>query len=363
MRYRLGRYHDALGDLDRGRAMAVEEGDVIEQIEILLDEATALDWMDDYGRSKQRVEEARALARCDLPPALAARLSMGVARSLKRESREEESAQQFERAAAQAEGLGDEGYETLVVSLLLLGAIYPGLGKLDEAGVALDRAIRMCEERGDLLHLGPAINGRAQLRACQGDSPGMILDLCRLISISRQLGLGMLELVAEFNLGEYVYLMGNLDMAMPHVERAVSLERQQRGEARPSMQLLLARLLLYRGEEGNAREIIETIRTQQAKASAEGREGMEMAPSEEVQWSMIDLATRAASAEEWDELEERSARFSVGQEQIEVIEARARALSRRGRHAEAEAVIERAIEVAGRIPNMMRERLERQRGS
>ncbi|XYH93250.1 serine/threonine-protein kinase PknK [Sorangium sp. So ce1128] len=364
MRYRLGRYHDALGDLARARAMALDDGDVTEQIEILLDEATALDWMDDYARSKERLEEARALVTGDLPPALAARFSMGVARSLHRESREEESARQFETAVAQAEALGDEGYETLVVSLLLLGFIYQGHGKLDDAAAALDRAVRMCEARGDLLHLGPAISNRALLRACLGDSEGMILDLCRLLTLSRELGLGMLELVGEFNLGEYLYLMGNLDTAMLHVERAVALERHLRGEeVRPVVELLLARLLLYRGEEGKAREIIESIRSQQAKAAAEGRVGMEMAPSEEVQWSMIDLATRDASDEAWDELEEQSARFSVGQEQIEVIEARARALSRRGRHVEARAALARAIDVAGRIPNVMRERLERQRGA
>ncbi|WP_437679143.1 serine/threonine-protein kinase [Sorangium sp. So ce131] len=364
MRYRLGRYHDALGDLDRARVMAIEEGSVIEQIEILLDESTALDWMDDYGRSKRRVEEARALARGELPPPVSARLSMAVARSLHRESREEEAAREFERAAAQAEGLGDEGYETLVVSLLLLGFIYPGLGKLNEAGAALDRAIRMCEERGDLLHLGPAINGRALLRACLGDSPGMVSDLRRLLAIARELGLGMLELVGEFNLGEYLYLMGDLPAAAPHVERAMSLERQQRGEdARPVVQLLLARLLLYRGEEERAREIIEAIRVQQARAAAAGREGAAMAPAEEVQWSMIDLATCEASDAAWDELEARSALHSVGQEQIEVIEARARARARRGLEAAAKEALARAIEAAGRIPNVMRGRLERQRGA
>ncbi|AGP38841.1 serine/threonine-protein kinase PknK [Sorangium cellulosum] len=364
MRYRLGRYHDALGDLARARAMAIEEGEAIEQIEILLDEAITLDWMDDYGRSKERVEQAKALASGALPPALSARLSMGAALSLHRESREEEAAREFERAAAQAEALGDEGYETLVVSLLVLGFIYQGLSKLDEAGAALDRAIRMCEARGDLLHLGPAINNRALLRACLGDNEGMILDMCRLLALSRELGLGAMELMGEFNLGEYLYMVGNLEMAMPHVERAAHLERQQRGEeARPWAQLLQARLLLYRGDEDKAREIIETIRAQQAKAIAAGRGGPEMAPAEEVLWSMIDLATRDATDAEWDELEGRSARCSVGQEQIEVIEARARARSRRGRHAEGKAALARAIEAAERIPNWMRERLERQRGS
>ncbi|KYF80188.1 hypothetical protein BE17_16500 [Sorangium cellulosum] len=364
MRYRLGRYHDALGDLGRAREMASLEVNVTEQIEILLDEATAFDWMDDYGRSKERLEAAKALATGALPPALSARLTMGAALALHRESREEEAAQEFEMAAARADSLGDEGYETLVVSLMVLGFIYQGLGKLDEAGAALERAIQMCQARGDLLHLATAINNRALLRACLGDNEGMILDLCRLLSISRELGIGKVELVGEFNLGEYLFLMGNLDTAMSHVERAVALERHQRGEeARPVVELLLARLLLYKGDEGKAREIIEAIQRQQAKAAAEGRGGMEMAPSEEVQWSMIDLATRDASGEAWDELEERSARFSVGQEQIEVIEARARALSRRGRDEEARAALARAIDVAGRIPNVMRERLERQRGA
>ncbi|WP_437670100.1 protein kinase domain-containing protein [Sorangium sp. So ce131] len=364
MRYRLGRYHDALGDLERARAMAALAGDRIEQIELLLDEATALDWMNEYGRSKERVEQARALVQGELPPALTARLSMGEARSLLREGREDAAAPPLETAAAQAEAVGDDGYETLVISLLLLGYVYPGLGKLDEAGAVLERAIRMCEARGDLLHLGSAINSRALLRACVGDHEGMILDTCRLLAISRELGLGAMELAGEFNLGEHLYMTGNLDIAMPHVERAVSLERQQRGEeARPVVQLLLARLLLYRGDEGRAREIIEAIRSQQAKAAAEGRGDMEMSPAEEVQCSMIDLATRDAGDDAWDELEARSARFFAGQEQIEVIEARAMARARRGRHAEAQAALARAIEAAGRIPNVMQERLERQRAS
>ncbi|MGK3992786.1 serine/threonine-protein kinase [Sorangium sp. So ce1024] len=362
MRYRLGRYHDALDDLGRARAMAALEGNVTEQIEILLDEATVLDWMGDYGQLTERTAAAKALVVGELPPAIAARLTMGAALALHRESHEEAAAQEFEVAAAQAEALGDEGYETLVVSLIVLGFIYQGLGKLNEAGSALDRAVQMCQARGDLLHLGPAISNRALLRACLGDTEGMILDLCRLLSMSRELGLGTMELVGEYNLGEYLYLMGNLDTAMPHAERAVALERHLRGdEARPVVELLLARLLLYKGDERRAREIIEAIQNQHAKAVAEGRGGTPMVPSEEVQWSMIDLATRDASDEAWDELEERSARFSVGQEQIELIEARSRALSRRGRHDEARVALERAIEAAGRIPNVMRERLERQR--
>src|SRR5262249_3272759 len=61
MRYRNGRYHDALGDFTAARALAHACGDAVAEIEILLDEATALDWMSEYKSSEQRVEEARAL--------------------------------------------------------------------------------------------------------------------------------------------------------------------------------------------------------------------------------------------------------------------------------------------------------------
>src|SRR6185437_11320248 len=48
MRYRIGRYHDSLTDFSCAREMAIEQGDGEAQVEILLDEATALDWMDDH---------------------------------------------------------------------------------------------------------------------------------------------------------------------------------------------------------------------------------------------------------------------------------------------------------------------------
>ena len=74
---------------------------------------------------------------------------------------------------------------------------------------------------------------------------------------------------------------------------------------------------------------------------------------------MIDLATRDADDAEWDALEQRSALFSVGQEHLEVLEARALAALRRGSLVAARAQIFRAIEAAARIPNGMRDRLLR----
>jgi tetratricopeptide (TPR) repeat protein len=360
MRYRLGRYDDALADLAHARAMASGAGDAAALVEILLDEATVLDWMDEYKSSEERVERARALAKAVISPALEARLLLGTGRSLHRFSCEKAAAVLLEQAVAEAEPLGDEGYETLVIALLMLGFIFQGLGRLDEAREALDRAIALCTERGDTMHLVTAINNRGLLWACRGDKERMVADLLRVVALARDLGQAALELFGEYNLGEYLHLMDDREAAEPHIRRAVAIEARRMGEAgRPVVALLEARFRLYSGEEDIARAIIERIRERQARARAEEHNDQLMVPSEEVLCAMIDLATREASDEEWDELEERSLRRSVGQERIEVLEARAVAAARRGRADEARRQLDKAIATAARIPNVMGDRLRR----
>ncbi|WP_437876438.1 serine/threonine-protein kinase [Sorangium sp. So ce513] len=364
MRYRLGRYHDALADLASARAIARARGDVPAQIDILLDEATALDWMDEFKSSEERVEEARALAAgIALSPALAARLSLGVGRSLHRFSREEEAAAALERAAAAAASLGDEGYETLVISLLMLGFVLQGLGRLDDAEDALGRAIALCEAHRDTLHLGSVTNNRALLWACRGDKARMIADLERVLSLARELGQSGLERVGEYNLGEYLYLMDDLEAAKPHIERALEIEQRRFcGACRPVALLLKARFLFYCGEEAEARALFERMREMQEQARAEGRADALMAPSEEVLCAMIGLATGDGgdgSDGAWDALVERSAQSSVGQEHVEVLEIRAVTALRRGRLAAARAALSAALRAAERIPNVMGDRLRR----
>jgi eukaryotic-like serine/threonine-protein kinase len=131
---------------------------------------------------------------------------------------------------------------------------------------------------------------------------------------------------------------------------------------RPVVALLDARLRLYRGDEAAARATVERIRACQDEARASGQTDRLMVPSEHVMWSMIELATRGAegaSEAEWDALEARSARWSVGQEHIEVLEMRAVAAARRGRDEEACRQLEKALAAAERIPNVMGARLRR----
>ncbi|MEO5731420.1 MAG: protein kinase, partial [Byssovorax sp.] len=152
----------------------------------------------------------------------------------------------------------------------------------------------------------------------------------------------------------------DLDAAEYHVLKAVELERKRAGdEGRSVVKLLQARLRLYRGEEAEARAVATGLLRESDAARAAGLPDPLQVPSESVLCSMIDLATRDADDAAWDALEERSALFSVGQEHIEVLEARALAALRRGSRVEARAQLLRAIAAAERIPNGMGDRLRR----
>ncbi len=360
MRYRIGRYHDALIDFSCARAMASEEGDILAQIELLFDEATALDWMDDFTSSEERVEGARALMPASPPPLLHARLLLGRGRSAQRLSREKEAAELLYLASVEAGRLGDEGYETLVISLLMLGFVLQGLGRLPEAGVALDAMVVLCEEHGDTFHLGGAFINRGLLRAVLGQKAGMVADLERCIAIARGLGQGSLERMSEYDLGEYLYLMDDLEAAEPHVRRAQAIDRRLVGsEGRAVLALLEARFACYRGDHASAESITRAIRERQTRARAEGRTDALMVPSDDVLCSMVELSIHDGSAAEWDDLEARSASSSVGQERIEVIESRAMTALRHGRSEAARRALERAFALAATIPNVMGERLRR----
>jgi tetratricopeptide (TPR) repeat protein len=352
MRYRIGRYHDALADFLCARAMVTGAA---AQAEILLDEATALDWMDDYKTSEERVHEARALLAGGSTPLFDARLLLGLGRSAHRFSCNEEAVSLLQRAAEAAEPLGEEGYETLVIALLLLGFILPGEGRLEATRLALDRCIALCEAHGDRLHLGAALNTRALCWGCHGDKARLIADMERSLAVSRELGQRTLEFLAEFNLGEFLLLMDDAHAAEPHIARAIELDRKLSGDpVRPLTDLLEARLCLHRGNDRAARAIAGRLRKRQEA-------GALLVPAEEILCRMVELMTGAASPSDWEELEERSEHYSFGQERIEVIEARACACARLGDVAEARRHLARALGAAERIPNAMGARLRRRR--
>jgi len=358
-RFRLGQHAEAVSVLSAAREQAESEGNKLMQAELLLDEAMLHDWLGEYQKAEERVLKTKALELEGTSPLVEARLLLGLGRSSVRLGRMQQSANELERAAALAVHLGDEGYETYVISLFLLGFVFPGLGRLQEAAAALDTAHRYCEERTDLLHLGGVVSNRALVRAYRGDQAGAIADFERVIALGRKLGQMRMELVGHYNLAEYYYLVDDCDSAEPHIATALTIARDPKSATAPEVvEMLSARVKVYRGEIEAAARLIEGIRRAQAEARQKNNVEL-LSPSDEVLASAIECAINNANGSVWDDVEARAIESSLGQEQLEILEARALWLRRNGFLEEAEQRLERAIERSARILTTMGPRLQR----
>jgi tetratricopeptide (TPR) repeat protein len=353
VRYRLGRYEDAIADLGAAQDLAHALADRHGETECLLEQATALDWMNDYARSAERVAAAEALVQRGTSALVTTRLELARGRTLYRAARFPEAVAALEAAAALAMPLGDDGYETLVVAHLLLGALLPNLGRPEQAEEVLSRAQEIAAARGDVLHLGAVFNNRRNLWIARGDADGALQDLRAFLRIGRDLGMVGTEYVALFNLGELHYQLNELDPATSYVARAVEIERRHpEVAARPLARLLMARMFTYRGDAGAARSWVAEVR------EAERAAGARLSVSDLILTEMVELSVEPAGAERWADLCARSRAESLEQEPIEVQEARALAALRAGRPREAEDALREAIGLADRIPNVMRPRVE-----
>ncbi|WP_223753898.1 serine/threonine-protein kinase PknK [Myxococcus sp. RHSTA-1-4] len=356
MRYRVGRYEDSQADFAEARALARFLCAAGDEVELLLDEAMALDWTNDYASSEARVGEAQRLARERglQSPQLQVRLLLGWGRARLRAGQWAEACVPLEEAATRALALGDAGYESWVVSLLLLAAILPMLGRIDDADRIFDELIAACYRRGDRLHLGSALNNRRNLRVARGDLPGALRDQEQFMRLGRELGMVGWEYFAEYNMGELLYQAGDTEAALPHITRAISLEQRHREVApRPWALLLHARVLARMGEDARAREQLAEVRRSVSST------GTPLSPSEDVLLSLVELATRESSPEEWRALQTRADACSVEQEPLEVLELQAVARLRRGEREAPVGLLEEALRRAAGTPNLMQARLRR----
>jgi len=361
MRYRLCRYEEACKDFGVARDLAHALEDSETEIEVLLDEATALDWADEYRRSKDLVDKAQQLSDRARTPLIEARLLMGLGRSSFRFSQDVEASQLLDQAARCAEPLGDPGYETYVISLLLNGYVLATLGKLAESEDAFERVIPLCTERGDKLHAAGAMLNRLMLWTCRNEKERLLADLHRVLEMAREMGNGRLEQQVHYYLGLYLRWLHDFEEAAKHARRAVEIDERRLGEAaRPESALLLGRVLAASGDANGARGILDEIRARQARARAKGDREIELLPSEEAFFSMVDLATRDADDSEWKQLQERAASCLTGQDLLELLEMRGRAAQRQRRPQAVREAFEEAMALAEKVPNVMKERIKRE---
>jgi len=247
-RSRLGRHDDAMADL----AAARELGGVDLVADILLDEATMLDWAGDFAAAGARVQLARERSRA--PDLLrAARLAMAEGRSRWRDGESAAAVSPLDRAVSLAARCGEEGYETWVASLAMLGFLLPATGDLDQAEACLAEALAGAEARCDELHRAAVLNNRYPLWSARGDAVRLAADLAAFTRIGRRLGMPASEYRGELNEAVLALWLARDDDAARHAGRARAFEeRMPELFPGPGAALLLAQIAARAGRRDEA---------------------------------------------------------------------------------------------------------------
>jgi tetratricopeptide (TPR) repeat protein len=350
MRFRVGRCDDAFKDFGVARERAQKKGDVETEIDILLDQAEIMDWLGDYGRSATLVQEARILASDIRSQLVAARLTLAIGRVHYRSGQPEKALVAMNEAAAIAEQMGEEGYHTLVVALLLAVPSSVQLEQLEDAERTLARAIEECTQHGDYHHLAGALNNRMFVSLQRRQTDRMMADLGRVLEIARESGFPQIEMYTRNNLGECCFFEGQFEAAVVHTRRAVDLcERIGSGVSYLGITLtLLARIELYRGNTTEAGALAERVRSLLSKAAVTDANAR-MTPGDEVLLRMVELSVRGGDESAWESLFEFAKNApSQPYELVELLESRARAVAEGGAPERARALLQEALDLAQR---------------
>ncbi|WP_438030827.1 protein kinase domain-containing protein [Sorangium sp. So ce233] len=258
VRYRVQRFDDAAGDLRAARAIAEATGDDAAAADLLLEEATVLDWCGDYAGSQALVDRAAPLAARLEEAGLGVRCEVAVGRGHFRRQELDDAIARLAPAARRAEALGD--HESCVIALLLLAPALVCAGRVDEAEARFEEVIDRCARAGDRLHLGVAFMNRLAVRLMREDPDGALSDLRTAVALARELGSAFLERGPTHNLAELLYWSGELDDALPLAVRAWELQQRFFGAILvPDYALLVARIHCARGELSEARRHLDWV--------------------------------------------------------------------------------------------------------
>jgi tetratricopeptide (TPR) repeat protein len=261
-RYRIHRAREAREDFAAALSLSEELGDLRRQAETLLEDATALDWDQQFEASARRVEEARPIVAVLGDPRLALRLKVAEGRTCHRRRETEASIELFSEASAEALTLSE--IEPLVIAGLLLSFDLASVGRLEEAEQRFGEVIAIAEAMGDLPHLGAAYINRVTLWMARGLTDRALLDLQRVVALAREIGNPWLEHAAAYNVALMLYRSDAPGEAFAFARRACLLADRAVEAPVPAPQPLLAEILLLREEYEEAAHLVEAMRASDA---------------------------------------------------------------------------------------------------
>lgn len=354
VRYRLNRATDALDDLRAARSMAEQLGDTGMVVELLLQEATALDWAGKFEASAEiaGVAATRAATMPELDPVLAVRLRLAAGRTHWRQGRVAEAIDALGEAVDGARHVGDREGE--IIGLLLLSLALVLHGQLDQAEQRFAEVIARCEDSGDALHLCSVYANRMFLWSARKQTERAVADLRQAISLAREIGNPAPETIATHNLAELLYWSGDDDESLVLAHRALRLH-ERFGEATiPEHALLVARIHAARGEIAEAQAQLTWIESHCAAPSRSGAARI----LEDMLRLVIACSTRqSVRASDWDALLERARAVVPGEEIVEILWWRARLAVRLARWREAATALDDARGRLNEVP-IWRQRID-----
>jgi tetratricopeptide (TPR) repeat protein len=366
MRYRLGRHEDAGKDFDVALVRARKVGARLAEIELLLDQGIVLDYLMHYQTCTVLTAQAEELAKTEsLPPRVTARLYMGMGRSHLRGDRPEPGCEMLKRAIEVAEPLGDDGYEAVSQSLMMIMPMLTALGKFDEALAVSERIAKYCAEHNDPWTLAGNLTNRGLLYFLLGRAEDLVSDYRVAIQIAREYGYTMVEALATKDLGEVLCYLGRPDEADPLARRAAEVYTMVQGEKSPRVAyslVMLARTQAYRGDIEGARATLEILERTQAEIRTMPNPDEAKLPADgQAQLDGVSLWFRGASDEEFDALVTRAKAVPLqAADVIEIMEFKALSALRGGRRADGIRLLEEAYAEADKEAKIVCPRLRRQ---
>jgi eukaryotic-like serine/threonine-protein kinase len=255
--YRLQRVRNAIEDLDAALAIVRGLGDPRLEVEVLLEQATALDWSEDWAGSAEVTERAAWRRREAGITELRPETALAQARIVVRQARFDEAIAVLDDVVALARS--EDRPETETIALVLLGPVLASIQQFARAEVAFRELIELCERCDDRFHLGVAYANRIIMWTTLGQIERAEADLVTVIQLARETGLAALERGATHNLAEQRLWQGALDEALSLGRRGLSLQRGH-GEGTTWVdELLLARIHAARGDVAEVSSLLDAI--------------------------------------------------------------------------------------------------------